>query len=81
MCVLVGRSPHAVSELDLALAELLLGGNASEGVDFRLLHLLGPFQGIIGGGLRTETKVTPGGRTLAAEILRTRVYGPRHSFA
>lgn len=67
------------TQLDLALADLLSG--EAEGFDFRLLHLLGPFYGIIGGRFRRESEVTPGGRTLAATILRARAYGPRHSFA
>ncbi len=67
------------TQLDLALADLLSGDE--QDIDFRLLHLLGPFCGIIGGRFRREVEVTPGGRTLAAAILRARAYGPRHSFA
>jgi hypothetical protein len=66
-------------DLDLALADLLSEENVEP--DFRLLHLLGPFYGIIGGRFRREVEVTPGGRTLAAAILRARAYGPRHSFS
>ena len=67
------------TELDLALADLLSG--KAEDFDFRLLHLLGPFYGIVGGRFRREAEVTQGGLTLAATILRARAYGPRHSFA
>ncbi len=66
-------------QLDLALADLLSGDQ--QDLDFGLLHLLGPFYGVIGGRFRREAEVTPGGRTLAAAILRARAYGPRHSFA
>jgi predicted nucleic acid-binding protein len=65
-------------QLDLALADLLAGD--PHDLDFRLLHLLGPFYGIIGGRFRREAQITPGGHTLAAAILRARAYGPRHSF-
>lgn len=68
----------APAEFDLALAQLLAGDE--QVVDFRLLHLLGPFQGVIGGRFRQEVQVTVAGRTLAAAILRARAYGPRHSF-
>jgi len=47
------------------------------GFDFRLLHLLGPFDWIVGGRFRKEARVTVGGRTLAAATLRVRAYGPR----
>jgi hypothetical protein len=66
------------AQLDLVLAELLTGNGEP---DFRLLHLLGPFHGIIGGRYRKEMGLTPSGRTLAAAILRERAYGPRHNFA
>ncbi len=71
-------SVGASEELDLALAHLLRSGERE--FDFRLLHLLGPFHGIVGGRLRREGHVTIGGLTLAAAILRARAYGPRHSF-
>jgi hypothetical protein len=67
------------AQLDLALADLLRGD--TQDLDVRLLQMLGPFHGIIGGRFRREAEVTPGGRTLAAAILRARAYGPRHSFA
>lgn len=71
----VGGSLH----LDLVLAHLLAGDESE--VDFRLVHVLEPFHGVIGGRLRREVEVTAGGRTLAAAILRERAYGPRHSLA
>jgi hypothetical protein len=71
-------SVGASAEFDLVLAHLLTSDERA--VDFRLLHLLGPFQGVIGGRFRREGRVTVGGRTLAAAILRARAYGPRHSF-
>jgi hypothetical protein len=67
------------AQLDLAVAALLRGDK--QDLDVRLLDLLGPFYGIIGGRFRREAEVTPGGGTLAAAILRARAYGPRHSFA
>ena len=67
------------TDLDLALATLL--GGQADGFDFRLMHLLGPFYGIIGGRFRREVELTPAGRTLAAAILQARAYGPRHAFA
>lgn len=66
-------------QLDLALAHLLAGDESE--LDFRLVHLLEPFHGVIGGRLRREVEVTAGGRTLAVAILRERAYGPRHSLA
>jgi hypothetical protein len=65
------------TDLDRALADLLRG---KDGFDFRLVHLLGPFYGIIGGRFRMQSEVTQGGLTLAAAILRARAYGPRHTF-
>jgi hypothetical protein len=66
------------AQLDLALADLLRSDEHD--LDFPLLHLLGPFYGIIGGRFRREAEATSGGRTFAAAILRARAYGPRHSF-
>ena len=66
------------TDLDRALADLL---RKQDGFDFRLVHLLGPFYGIIGGRFRMQSEVTQGGLTLAAAILRARAYGPRHTFA
>jgi hypothetical protein len=60
-------SVGASAEFDLVLAQLL--ASDERGLDFRLLHLLGPFQGVIGGRFRQEGHVTAGGRTLAAAIL------------
>jgi hypothetical protein len=71
-------SVGASAEFDLVLAELVTSSERE--IDFRLLHLLGPFQGVIGGRFRQEGQVTVGGRTLAAAILRARACGPRHSF-
>lgn len=73
-------SAGASPQLDLALADLLTRDDG-EDIDFRLVHLLGPFYGIVGGRLRKEAHLTAGGRTLATAILRARAYGPRHSFA
>jgi hypothetical protein len=67
------------AELDLALAGLLC--RDEHDFDFLLLHLLGPFCGIVGGRFRREAEVTPGGRTLAAAILRARSKGPSYRFA
>lgn len=67
----------ASRQLDLTLADLLTSDDRE--VDFRLLHLLGPFHGVVGGRFRDPAHVTAGGRTLAAAILRARAYGPRHS--
>lgn len=77
MIALTIATAGASLQLDRALAHLL-ADDASE-VDFRLVHLLGPFHGVMGGRLRREVEVTAGGRTLAAAILRERAYGPRHS--
>jgi hypothetical protein len=74
-------SAGASSQLALALADLLSSEDVGEEVDFRLVHLLGPFYGIVGGRFRKEAHVTAGGRTLAAAILHELAYGPRHSFA
>lgn len=71
-------SAGASKDLDLMLAHLLASDDHE--FDFRLLHLLGPFNGIVGGRFRKEAHVTAGGRTLAAAILRARAYGPRHNF-
>lgn len=65
-------------QLDLVLAPLVIGDESSVG--FPELHLLGPFQGVIGDWLRETPRLTAAGRTLAAAILRERAYGPRHSF-
>lgn len=65
-------------QLDLALAHLVVGEEPSIGLP--LLHLLGPFQGVVGNWFREPPRVTAGGRTLAAAILHARAYGPRHSF-
>jgi hypothetical protein len=73
-------SAGASPQLDLALVDLLLSDDAGE-IDFRLVHLLAPFYGIVGGRFRKEAHVTAGGRTLAAAILHELAYGPRHSFA
>lgn len=72
-------SVGASRQLDLALADLL--ARDERDVDFRLLDLLGPFQGVIGGRFRRDAQVTAGGLVLAAAILQARAYGPRHSFA
>ncbi len=53
-------SGGASRQLDLALAELL--ARDEQEVDFRLLHLLGPFRGVIGGRFRKDAQVTAGGR-------------------
>jgi hypothetical protein len=66
-------------QLDLTLADVVAGDDPSVG--FPLLHLLGPFQGVIGNWLPEPPRLTPAGRTLAAAILHARAYGARHSFA
>lgn len=67
----------ASRQLDLALAHLLTSDERE--VDFRLVHLLGPFHGVVGGRFREHAHLTAGGRTLAAAILCARACGPRHS--
>lgn len=70
----------ASRELDFSLARLLLSEEPAT-IEFAILPLLGPFQGIVGGRFREPARLTAGGRTLAAAILRARAYGPRHGFA
>jgi hypothetical protein len=65
-------------QFDVLLANLLTT-NEQE-IDLRVLHLVGPFRGVIGGRFRKEGHVTVDGRTLAAAILRSRACGPQHSF-
>ena len=55
---------------------LFMLGRDEREVDVRLLHLLGPFHGVIGRRFRTEGHATGGGRTLAVAILGAGAYGP-----
>jgi len=72
-------APELPVELDLPLARLAVDEQPDE-IDWSLLGLLAPFNGIVVEG-RTPTAVTTGGRTLAATVLDARAHGPRNTLS
>lgn len=66
------------AELDLALARVLV--DAQPEIDWALLGLLAPFNGIAINH-RTPTALSLGGRILTIAILNARAHGPRNTLA